>query len=255
MSSNASADRPHLMAYLAVGGSSIALLGVGYWTLMSPYSQGFGAFPFRGAATEKVVALSFDDGPNEPFTSEIAAFLRTRSITATFFQVGRCADRHPEVTARLAGDGHLIGSHSYSHRFRHCLRWSAQREDIEKGQQTLATLLGRRPGLFRPPWLFRHPWMLRTLQAEGLQPVSGEFGHVLEVFQPSPERIARRALAKARPGAILIFHDGFDARTGPRRRTVEAVKLVVDRLLEDGYRFTTIDRLLGIPGYCAPEKT
>lgn len=231
------------------------MLGLGYWVFMSPYSQRFGAFPYRGATTEKVVALSFDDGPNEPFTSEIAAFLHTRAVIATFFQVGLCVDRYPEVTARLAGEGHLIGSHSYSHRFRHCLRWSAQREDMEKGQQTLADLLGRRPGVFRPPWLFRHPWMLRTLRAKGLQPVSGEFGHVLEVFQPSPERMARRALAKVRPGAILIFHDGFDARTGPRGQTVEAVKLVVDRLLEDGYRFTTIDRLLGIPGYHALEKS
>ncbi|NNN20149.1 MAG: polysaccharide deacetylase family protein [Acidimicrobiaceae bacterium] len=222
---------------------------------MSPYSQLFGDFSYKGMTSGKVVALTFDDGPNEPFTSEIADFLRTRAVTATFFQVGRCVDRNPEVTERLAREGHLIGTHSYSHRFRHCLRWSIQKKDIERGQQTLTTLLGRRPALFRPPWLFRHPSMLRTLRVQGLEPISGEFAHVLEVFQPSPERIARRALAKVRPGAILIFHDGFDARTGPRGRTVEAVKLVVDHLLRDGYSFATIDELLGIPGYHAQGKS
>lgn len=67
--------------------------------------------------------------------------------------------------------------------------------------------------------------------------------------------MARRAMAKVRPGTILIFHDGFDARTGPRCQSVEAAKLVVDRLLDDGYRLTTIDRLLGIPGYHAPETS
>jgi peptidoglycan/xylan/chitin deacetylase (PgdA/CDA1 family) len=215
---------------------------------MSPYSQRFGSFPFRGSTDEKVVALTFDDGPNEPFTSDIADFLRTRSVKATIFQVGRCVERHPQVTLRLASEGHVIAGHSYSHRFRDCLRWSRHRADIEKGQQAIADLLGSRPHLFRPPWLFRHPAMLRTLKANGTQPVSGVFGHVLEVFQPSAERMACRALAKVRPGAILIFHDGFDARSGWRGQTVEAVKLVVDRLLDEGYRFTTVDQLLGIPG-------
>lgn len=243
------------MILVAVGGILVAVLGLGYWIVMSPYSQLFGNFPYKAMTSEKVVALTFDDGPNEPFTSEIADFLRTRAVTATFFQVGRCVERNPEVTERLAREGHLIGSHSYSHRFLHCLRWSAQKEDIAKGQQTLTTLLGRRPALFRPPWLFRHPSMLQTLRAKGLEPISGEFGHVLEVFQPSPERIARRALAKVRPGSILIFHDGFDARTGPRGQTVEAVKLVVDHLLRDGYSFATIDELLGIPGYHSLGKS
>jgi peptidoglycan/xylan/chitin deacetylase (PgdA/CDA1 family) len=97
--------------------------------------------------------------------------------------------------------------------------------------------------------------MLQTLRAQGLEPISGEFGHVLEVFQPSPGRIARRALAKVRPGSILIFHDGFDARTGSRGQTVEAVKLIVDHLLRDGFRFATIDELLGIPGYHSLGKS
>ncbi len=237
------------MILVAAGGILVAVLGLTYWIFMSPYSQLFGDFPYKDLTSEKVVALTFDDGPNEPFTSEIADFLHTRAVRATFFQVGSCVDRNPEVTVRLAREGHLIATHSYSHRFRHCLSWSTQREDIEKGRQTLTTLLGRRPALFRPPWLFRHPPMLRTLRAQGLEPISGEFAHVLEVFQPRPERIARRALAKARPGAILIFHDGFDARTGPRGQTVEALKLVVDHLLRDGYSFATIDELLGMPGY------
>ncbi|MHB8434920.1 MAG: polysaccharide deacetylase family protein, partial [Acidimicrobiales bacterium] len=142
---------------MAVAGASAALVGLGYWVFMSPYSQKFGSFPFKGSCRERVVALTFDDGPNEPFTSEIADFLSAREIRATFFQVGRCVERHPEVTTRLAAQGHVIGSHTYSHQARHCLRWSRQRADIERGERTIADLLGRRPGLFRPPWLFRHP--------------------------------------------------------------------------------------------------
>lgn len=226
------------------------MAGAAYWLCLSPYSQAFGAFPYRAATAEKVLALTFDDGPNEPFTTQIADLLRARAVPATFFQVGRCVERSPEVTRRLALDGHLIGSHSYSHRFGWCLWWPAQRVDIARGQQVLAGVLGFPPGLFRPPWLLRYPTMLRGLRAAGLRPVSGSFAHAFEVAQPSPERIARRALAKVRPGAILIFHDGFDARGGPRQHTVEAVRLVVDRVLAGGYRLVTVEELLGrgVPG-------
>lgn len=240
----ASIENPNVTIFLCVTGGSLAAVALGYWFFMSPYSQRFGSFPFRGTCTDKIVALTFDDGPNEPFTSQIATFLNTRAIKATFFQVGRCADRFPEVTTRLAKEGHVIGGHSYSHRFRHCLRWTTQSRDIEEGQRALGDLLGQRPEFFRPPWLFRHPWMLRYLRAQGLRPVSGEFVHALEIFQISPERMARRAVSKVRPGSILIFHDGVDARTGNRSQTVETVKLVVDQLLHDGFRFVTIDELL-----------
>lgn len=252
MASTTCTDHAQSTVRCAAIGTSAAAIGLGYWLFMSPRSQRFGSFPYKATTMEKVVALSFDDGPNEPFTSEIATFLQSRSVQATFFQVGRCAERHPDVTLRLASEGHLIGSHSYSHKLWHCLSWSRQREDIERGEQALTNLIGRRPRLFRPPWLFRHPWMLRSLRTQGMQPVSGVFGHPLEVFQPPPEAMAALAIAKVRPGTILIFHDGFDARGGSRGRTVEAVKLVVDRLLEQGYCFTTIDRLLGVPGWREP---
>ena len=88
-----------------------------------------------------------------------------------------------------------------------------------------------------------------VLRAEGLNVVSGEFCHLLEVFQPSATMIADGALGKVRPGSIIIFHDGYDGRGGNRASTVEAVRIVVDRLLSDGYGFTTVDRILGLPAY------
>ena len=227
-------------------GTAVTIATGGYWAFFSPYAQHFGPFPYRRVTTEKVVALTFDDGPNEPFTSQIAALLGPRGIAATFFQVGACVERYPGITERLVRDGHEIGSHSYSHRFSHCLRWSRQRPDLERGQRALTSVLGAPPTLFRPPWLFRHPGMLRFLRSQGMVPISGRFAHAFEVFQPSPERIAHRAISKTTPGTILIFHDGLDARTGDRRRTVEAVELVADALLARGYRFVTVSRLLGI---------
>ncbi len=241
------------LARRAAAGSALAV-ATAYWVGMSPYSQLLGPFPYRATTTEKVAALTFDDGPNEPHTSRIADFLGDRGINATFFQVGRCVERYPQVTARLARDGHVIGNHSYAHEFATCLDVFALREDLERVHEVFDQVLGRQPLLYRPPWLLRTPTLFRTLSERSLHPVSGEFCHVLEVFQPAADRIARRALAKAGPGCIIIFHDGFDSHGGDRSNTVEAVKLVVDRMSEAGYQFTTVDRLLGLPAYSSAPR-
>lgn len=226
-------------------------VAAGYWGLLSSYSQFIcRPFPFRGlSAADRVIALTFDDGPNEPFTSQIANFLHGSGIRATFFQVGKCVERYPEVSAQLIGQGHVVANHSYSHRLDRCVRPQAQRRETVKTQRLLAQATGRTPGLYRPPWLLRTPTLPCILRREGLQPISGVFCHALEVFQPSAQRLARRSLAKARPGAILIFHDGFDARGGDRTNTVAAVQIVVQQLRRQGYRFATVDELLGIPAY------
>jgi peptidoglycan/xylan/chitin deacetylase (PgdA/CDA1 family) len=91
--------------------------------------------------------------------------------------------------------------------------------------------------------------LLRTVRSHALKPVSGEFCHPLEVFQPDGARIARRAVAQTKPGSILIFHDGFDGRGGNRAETVRAVRITTEELLRRGYRFVTIDEMLDLPAY------
>ena len=220
-----------------------------YWVLMSPYSQLLGRYPYRGTGPDRVVALTFDVGPNEPYSSQIGDYLAGRGIRATFFQVGRCVERFPETTARLHAAGHVIGNHAATHAFHAYFVPGRLAREIAQTQEVLRDRLGRTPALFRSPWLWRQPWLLRAVRRTALQPVAGEFCHALEVFQPSAARIARRAVAKTRPGSILIFHDGFDARGGNRSRTVEAVRIVTDELLRRGYRFVTVDEILGIPAY------
>jgi peptidoglycan/xylan/chitin deacetylase (PgdA/CDA1 family) len=220
---------------------------------MSPYSQLIGPCPFRASAgagpPAKTIALTFDDGPNEPFTSQIATYLAHCDIKATFFQVGQCVQRHPEVSRRLLAAGHVIGNHSYAHRFGRCWTEPDIADELRLSQRVFHETIGREPALYRPPWLVRTPATFRVLEDAGLRAVSGEFCHALEPFQPAPQRIARHALAKVRPGGIVIFHDGYDAKGADRTSTVEAVKVVVDTLIRHGYSFTTVDDLLGIPAY------
>ncbi|MFN8110115.1 MAG: polysaccharide deacetylase family protein [Thermoleophilia bacterium] len=217
--------------------------------LASPWSQLGARFPYRVRGGGRVVALTFDDGPNPPFTERLADVLADEGVRATFFQVGACVARNPEVTRRLFHDGHLIGNHSMHHRFRDYLRHPGFDRELEDTQDTIRACIGRRPALFRPPWLWRGPLWCGGVRRAGLVPVSGEFCHSGEVLGASGARIARAVLRRARPGLIVIFHDGFNASTADRAATVEAVRLAIPELRRRGYRFVTVDELLGAPGY------
>jgi len=231
-----------------VAAAAVGVAG-GYWTLMSPYSQLLGPFPYRGPRDTRAVALTFDDGPNEPYTSRLADLLAEGNAKATFFQVGACVERHAGVTARLAADGHVIASHGYAHQFHRCWTRSALRRDLTRAGATFARYLPRAPALYRPPWLLRVPGLPSLLREARLTPVSGEFCHLLEVAQPSPGRIVDRVLRSVRPGSILIFHDGFDARGANRANTVAAVGRLLRALPAEGYRLVTVDEMLGISAY------
>ena len=149
--------------------------------------------------------------------------------------------------------GHVIGLHGYTHDFTRYLRRDSLAEDLERGIAAFAEL-GIRPALYRPPWLLRIPALHGLVREHGLQLVSGEFCHPLEVAQPSPERIARQTVRTTRPGSIIIFHDGRDGKGGNRAATVQAVKLVVESLRNQHYTFTTADHLLGVPAYQDSER-
>jgi peptidoglycan-N-acetylglucosamine deacetylase len=227
-----------------------------YWLFMAPSAQLFGRYPYRAGSRARVVALTFDDGPNEPYTSEIADFLDSEGIRATFFQVGVCVERHPETTARLVSAGHVVGNHSMTHRFSTYLRPGAFRRETDENQRLLSRHLGRTPALARTPWLWRQPLLLRMLRNRGLEPISGVFCHPLEVFHRDGAAMARWTVARTRPGSILIFHDGFDGRGGRRDETVKAVRLTVEGLRAKGYRFVTVDELLDVPAYqTTPTRT
>jgi peptidoglycan-N-acetylglucosamine deacetylase len=239
-----------LAAVARAAALGVATLGTAaYWTGFRPRSQIFGSFPYAIETDEKIIALSFDDGPNEPYTSRLLDTLDAFDVKATFFQVGRCAQRFPSTTRRVVQSGHVLGNHSYSHSFTRYVREPRQEIEIVRSQDVFYTVAGVTPALYRPPWLCHWPWVLTTLQQHGLRGVSGTFAHPLEIFQPAAAKLTDSAARLARPGAILIFHDGREARGGLRDQSVAAIGPLIDRLVDRGYRFTTVDRLLGINAY------
>jgi peptidoglycan/xylan/chitin deacetylase (PgdA/CDA1 family) len=236
---------PQAWVPLAVAGAAV----LGYRTVFGSRSQSFGPFPWRGDGERREVALTFDDGPNEPHTSRLLDVLDDRDVRATFFQVGSCAEAFPATTRRVVASGHVLGNHSYSHSFTRYASEPRQRSEIDRTQEVLLEVAGVRPALYRPPWLCHLPWVLSTVRSRRLQVVSGTFGHPFEVFQPPAAILAAGAAKRATPGSILILHDGREARGGPRGQTVAAVGPLIDHLRGEGYSFTTVDRMLAVAPY------
>lgn len=201
----------------------------------------FGPTIHRLPTRDRAVALTFDDGPNPEATPLVLDALAERGVKATFFILGRHAERWPDLVARVAADGHAVGNHGYFHRKLHLRSPAYVRRDLELGTETIVNAGAPRPRLFRAPHGFRSPWVTYIARTLGQRTVGWSLG-VWDSDRPGVEEIARRTVDGAAPGSILLLHDGdgYDP-AGDRMQTAQAVPLLVDELLGRGYRFALLD--------------
>jgi len=197
--------------------------------------------PITRLRAARSVALTFDDGPNPDATPIILDALAARGIHATFFILGRHAEQWPELVKRVADEGHAIGNHGYFHRKLHFKSPRYVRTDLTLGTQAIERASGYHPQFFRAPHGFRSPWVTSIARSLGQRTVGWSFG-VWDSDRPGADVIVERILAKTEPGSILLLHDGdgYDPH-GDRVQTAQAVPLIVDRLLAEGYRFDLLD--------------
>ena len=201
----------------------------------------FGPAIRRLATHDRAVALTFDDGPNPAATPLVLDALAERGVKATFFILGRHAERWPDLVARAAAEGHALGNHGYYHRKLHLSSPAYVRRDLELGTDAMLKAGAPKPRFFRAPHGFRSPWVTHIARTLGQRTVGWSLG-VWDSDRPGVDEIARRTVEGASPGAILLLHDGdgYDP-DGDRLQTAHAVPLLVDRLLDRGYRFSLLD--------------
>jgi len=228
----------------------IIIVWLGYYLLFSSTSQLLGPVFYRTKETEdKIIALTFDDGPNEPYTSQILEVLKKYNVKATFFPVGQNIIRNKATLKKTFEAGHIIGCHSFSHALFNPFLRPNFKSEIDKSQKIIENIIGKKPALFRPPWFFRQSFMLNTAKKAGLVTITGIFGSRGEVFQKDAEKIAADALSAVKPGLILVFHDGYNNKTAGRDKTVSALEIFIPKLIKDGYKFATVPELLNIRAY------
>ena len=222
----------------------VGFLGFLGWATLSYNAPVFGRMPWRVQTNQKLIALTFDDGPNQPFTGQIADIIESHGGKATFFIVGKNSERFPGTVHEMAQRGHQIGAHSYRHAFHRYIVDPLYKEEISRTKAVLKKE-GVTTDSYRFPWLFRTPWLIASVKKAGYRmPISGQFSHAFEPFQINASKIIAHTLKIARPGAIIIFHDGYNAQAADRTQTVEAVRQVTKQLARQGYQFVTVNELL-----------
>ena len=228
------------MMVQAVIGGAAAAAGIAAHGAFYRNSAVFGTALGRLPTRERVVALTFDDGPNPDATPPILDALADAGIHATFFILGRHAERWPQLVRRVHAEGHAIGNHGFYHRKLHFKSPAYVRDDLARGADAIAQACGARPALFRAPHGFRSPWVNRIARSMGERVIGWSLG-VWDSDRPGADVIARRTVDGAKPGSILLLHDGdgYDA-SGDRRQTAQAVPDVLTMLTARGYRFVTV---------------
>ncbi|MFA5131118.1 MAG: polysaccharide deacetylase family protein [Patescibacteria group bacterium] len=215
---------------------------------MWPKSSAFGYYPYGLKTDKKIIALSFDDGPSEPYTADMLAVLAKHGVPGTFFLVGKNVEKNPELARRIIATGQTIGNHAYSHQLGKYLSSPSLKDEIELTQEIIFKVTGKKPAYFRSPWLIRNPGMFRVLAANKMTPISGIFGTQKEVYLVPAKKIFNDACSNLKPGQIMVFHDGIN-KNGNRSETVKAIDLFIPELKRRGYEIVSVEALLGIPAY------
>lgn len=226
----------------------VVIVAAAWYVLEAPYNQMFGPTVTQVQVHQKVVALTYDDGPNPPFTNEIVKYLYDEHVRATFFVVGSAVVAHPEVVRLELQSGDAIGNHSWDHAHLVLLTRKHVAKEINDCEDAIFKATGTRPKIFRPPFGARDFLVLHVARDLGYNVIMWSVPLPGDWTGPPPAVIAKRVLPHVRNGSIIVLHDGNKGRYGDRGKTFEATKLIVSALRSQGYRFVTIPELLKL-GY------
>ncbi len=203
-----------------------------------------GIILYQAHTTDRVVALTFDDGPDPRFTPRMLDILHRYGVKATFFQQSRHVEANPELAYAVSAAGHVIGNHTVTHPYLERASPTVVRREIEECERTFETKLHLRSYLFRPPRGHWTPVICREAQRQNdhiiLWTVAVEHHEV-----STPNQMADRALRLIGPGAIVLMHDGGNVS---RETTVQALPLLLQGLKARGYRCLTVPEMLHIRG-------
>ena len=187
---------------------------------------------------EKVIALTFDDGPWPSNTPKILKTLKQNNIKATFFWIGKALEENPQIAKQVVAEGHIIGNHTWHHWYQHLDSATAARE-LDDTAKLIYKITGVKTTLFRPPG---------GIMNNGVADYAKSKKNVIVMWSNDPmdyrphsaQQLVNNVLRKAQPGGIILMHDGG----GEHPATVKALPEIIAKLKEQGYKFLTIPELL-----------
>jgi peptidoglycan/xylan/chitin deacetylase (PgdA/CDA1 family) len=188
----------------------------------------------RRKTEEKVIAVTFDDGPHPEITPKILDLLKQHQIPGVFFVIGKNVTENQGLMMRMVEEGHLVGNHSFTHSSFFDL-WNSRQmlEDVNKAENIVAFATGQRPSWFRPPFGVTNPAVAKLVAMKGFQ-VMGWSIRSLDTSIKDPQKIVARIKKKWQPGGIILLHD-------TNERSLTVLKKIIDHAIKEGYTFARAD--------------
>jgi Predicted xylanase/chitin deacetylase len=211
---------------------------------MLPSSQLYGSSFIGLPKGTRRLALTYDDGPNDPYTSQLLDVLAKHGTKATFFLIGQFVKQRPDIVRRVVEAGHTVGNHTWNHPNLIFCSAAETRRQISETQKAIEDACGIRPTLFRPPFGGRRPGTFSVARELGLTPIM--WGVTCYDWSAiSNESIERKAREQIRGGDVILLHDGGHKRFGAdRSHTVKATANLLREYSEQGYKFVSVPEMM-----------
>ncbi len=228
-----------------IAGAAIA--GAATWAgfhCYLPTSQVWGRTFVGLEPGSRELALTYDDGPNDPWTLRLLDVLERHSVKATFFVVGRFVAQKPEIVRAVVAAGHELGIHTWDHPNLIFAASAEVRSQIERTQSVIFDTTGVRCSLMRPPFGARRPATLRVIRKLGLEPVMWNVT-CYDWKATTPQRILAQVDRQMRGGDVILLHDGGYRQMGAdRSHSVEASDRIIRKYKDEGYGFATVSQMM-----------
>lgn len=197
----------------------------------------------NGQSENKVIALTFDDGPDLINTPKILKILRENATQATFFCIGNQIESCKTIIKQAYLDGNVIGSHSWSHKDFTTLKVAGINNEVTLTENEINKVIGKRPALIRPPYGAVNETTLNSLISLNYKSILWSID-TLDWEQREVDNIVKNVVENVRPGEIILMHCD-----GDKQITTEALPQIILKLKGMGYSFVTVDKLLNLPAY------
>jgi peptidoglycan/xylan/chitin deacetylase (PgdA/CDA1 family) len=232
-----------MIGYIAGAVAAGAATFAGAHTMI-PWSQLYGK-NFNGIPEgQKILALSYDDGPNDPWTMKLLEVLDKHQVPATFFMVGQHVRARPEIARAVARAGHAVGNHCFTHPNLIFAGNAKLRQELEETSRAIEDATGERPFLFRPPFGGRRPGTFKVVEELKMFPVMWRVT-CFDWSAKSHTEILKHARRQIAGGEVVLLHDGGHLRMGEdRSHTVRATDELIGEYKDRGFLFTTVPEMM-----------